>query len=406
MRIAIDARHVADHFPGIGRYVYNLLTALAELDHGHTLVVISSPALPNTRHDLSALARFPAVELVATSARPFTPAEQILVPRLLRRLRADLYHAPYYVRPYAGLPCPSVTTLYDTIPQRFPNEISPRDQILFGALVRLAAYVSRRVIALSSSARADLAADYGIPADRIAVTPLAADPRFRPQPQAEIASVRAKYALPDRYVLSVSSNKPHKNLPQLVEAWALLHNHRGWRMEDGGWRKDSLHATRNTQHATRNSFLNSQLMLVIAGHWDPRYPEAHRLAGQRGVAESVRFLPGVAEADLPALYAGATLFAFPSLYEGFGLPPLEAMASGVPVLCGAASSLPEVVGDAALLVDPTSAASIADGLARLLADDGLLAALASAGLARAASFSWRRTAQATLAVYGQAGSSR
>src|SRR4051812_43038652 len=116
MRIAIDARYVADHFPGIGRYVYNLLGALAELDHAHTLVVLHNPALPNTRHDLAAPAGCPAVELVAVGARPFTLAEQLALPRLLRRLRADLYHAPYYVRPYAGLPCPSVVTLYDVIP--------------------------------------------------------------------------------------------------------------------------------------------------------------------------------------------------------------------------------------------------------------------------------------------------
>lgn len=378
MRIAIDARYVADHFPGIGRYVYNLLVALAGLDQPHTLVVLHDPALPNTRHDLAALARFPAVELVAARARPFTPAEHLLVPSLLRRARADLYHAPYYVRPYAGLPCPSVVTLYDVIPHRFPGEVSRRARLLFDLLTRLSIRASRQVIAISASARADLAATYGIPAERIAVTPLAADARFRPQPAQAIAALRAKYGLPERYVLSLASNKPHKNLPRLVEAWAQL--------------------------CARQPSTGDQLttQLIIAGHWDPRYPEARRVVAERRLEEVVRFIPGVAEGDLPALYSGATVFAFPSLYEGFGLPPLEAMACGAPVLCGNTSSLPEVVGDAALMVDPASIAGIASGLERLLDDGALRAALRAAGLERAAAFSWRRTAEATLVVYRRA----
>jgi alpha-1,3-rhamnosyl/mannosyltransferase len=137
---------------------------------------------------------------------------------------------------------------------------------------------------------------------------------------------------------------------------------------------------------------------VIAGHWDPRYPEARVAAERLGLDDGVRFLPGPPEADLPALYSGAEVFAFPSRYEGFGLPPLEAMACGAPVLCCDTSSLPEVVGDAALRVDPTPEA-LANGLARLLEDGTLRAELRAAGPSRAAVFSWRRTAESTLAVY-------
>src|SRR5215212_3468702 len=148
MRIAIDARYVADHFPGIGRYVYNLVHGLAGVSHAHTLIVLHNPAIRNTRHDIAALAQLPGVELVATSARPFTLAEQVGLPRLLGRVAADLYHAPYYVRPYAGLPCPSVVTLYDVIPRRFPGEVSRRARILFDLLTRLAIRASQRVIAI------------------------------------------------------------------------------------------------------------------------------------------------------------------------------------------------------------------------------------------------------------------
>ena len=388
MRIAIDARYIYDHFPGIGRYVYNLLIGLATLDLPHRLIVLHNPALPNTRHELAALSRFPSIELVATAARPFSAAEQISIPQLLRRLRADLYHAPYYVRPYVGLPCPSVVTLYDAIPRLFPAETTPRARLLFDLLTRLAIRSSQQVIAISESARADLATAYRLSTGRVAVTPLAADARFRPQPPEAIAAVRATYNLRERYVLTLASNKPHKNLPRLIEAFAMLGD-RGQGIGDRG-------------RLPIPYPLSPIPSLVIAGHWDPRYPEARELADRLGLGEQVRFLPGVAEAHLPALLSGAEVFAFPSLYEGFGLPPLEALACGAPVMCGDISSLPEVVGDAALLVDTRNTAALAAGLAKLLGDAALRQRLREAGLQRAASFSWRRTAEATLTVYESA----
>jgi alpha-1,3-rhamnosyl/mannosyltransferase len=141
---------------------------------------------------------------------------------------------------------------------------------------------------------------------------------------------------------------------------------------------------------------------VVAGHWDPRYPEARALAERLGVASALRWLPGVADADLPALLSGAEVFAFPSLYEGFGLPPLEALACGAPVICGDVSSLPEVVGDAALRVDTRDTLALADGLRLLLSDRALRDRLRGAGPRRAAHFSWRATAMATLDIYTSA----
>jgi glycosyltransferase involved in cell wall biosynthesis len=377
VRIVIDARYVNDHFPGIGRYVYNLLLALGELDQPHSFVVLYNPSLKNTRYDMTALARSPALRLVATRLRPFSVGEQLVLPRMLWTMQADLYHAPYYIRPYADLPCPSITTLYDIIPRRFPAEVSPRARRLFNLLTRLAIRASRHLLAISASARDDLMAAYRIPAGRITVTPLAADPRFRPRPPEEIADVRAKYHLPERYVLSLASNKPHKNLVSLIEAFAEL-----------GVGKQVLNPQPPSPIPS----------LVIAGHWDPRYPQARAATERLGLGDAVRFLPGVPEADLPALYSGAEIFAFPSRYEGFGLPPLEALACGAPVLCCDTSSLPEVVGAAALRVAPTPDA-LADGLARLLADHALRAELREAGPRRAALFSWQSTAEATLAVY-------
>lgn len=368
LRIVVDARYVADHFPGIGRYTFNLLRALVALRPRHSLVALYNPSLPNTRHDLLGLGP-QGLHLVPITARPFSVAEQIQVPALLRRLWADVYHAPYYVRPYWGVPCPSITTLYDTIPRRFPQEASSRARLLFDTLSRRAIAASQRIVAISHSARNDLIDAYAVVPGQVVVTPLAADARFAPADATTLARVRQHYALPSRYVLTVSSNKPHKNLVRLIEAWALLPS------------------------------VGDDTTLVIAGHWDERYGESRQRAEHLGLNGRVRFLHDVAEADLPALYGGATMFAYPSLYEGFGLTPLEAMACGVPVMCGNTSSLPEVVGDAALLVDITDANAIAGGLARLLESSYLRTELAARSFDRAKHFSWRNTAEQTLRIY-------
>ncbi|MBC8159575.1 MAG: glycosyltransferase family 4 protein, partial [Roseiflexaceae bacterium] len=337
MNIAIDARYVADHFPGIGRYTYNLIRALAELKTPHQLHVLHNPALRNTRFDLESLATLPGLQLVPTAARTFSLAEQARIPALLRRLRADVYHAPYYLRPYVALPCRSVTTLYDAIPRLFPADVSPRARLLFDTLTRLAIRSSYHILTISQSALNDFTSMYQLDPRRATVTPLAADARFRPQPPWAIAAVRAKYGLITPYVLSLASNKPHKNLPLLVEAWSHIQPR-----------------------------MQRRVVLVIAGHYDARYPQARERAAQLSLAESIQFIENVDDQDLAPLYAGAQLFAFPSRYEGFGLPPLEALACGTPVLCGNTSSLPEVMGDAALLVDVTSLDVLAASLLQLL----------------------------------------
>jgi glycosyltransferase involved in cell wall biosynthesis len=374
MRIGIDARYVYDHFPGIGRYIANLVLALGELEHGHTIVLITNPDLPNTRHDLSKLRQFASIEWAETTARPFSAGEQLVLPQLVRTLRLDLLHSPYYIKPYLPLNCPSVVTIYDLLGRRFPATLSRRGRLLYRLTMGLAIRTSRALITISQHAQDDLYFTYRIPRERIAVTPLATDRSFRPQPADAVAALRARYTLPERYVLYLGSNKPHKNLERLVRAWERV-------------------VTEGNHRAT----------LLIAGHYDPHYPEARQLVEERGLSESVRFMPNVAEAELPALYSGALIFAFPSYYEGFGLPPLEAMACGAPVLCSYASSLPEVVGNAALTVDPYSFIEMAEGLNRLLSNTALRRRLSEQGQARARTFSWRRTALATLRVYEEVG---
>ncbi|MGQ9927429.1 MAG: glycosyltransferase family 4 protein [Chloroflexaceae bacterium] len=377
MRIGLDARYTTDHFPGIGRYTLSLAEALAEPGHDHTLVLIVDPRAQQGRYDPGVLAALPRVELAGARVAPFSAAQHLALPALARRLRLDVLHSPYYIKPYLGLPCPSVVTIYDLIGWRFPRTLSRRGRLLYRLSMALAVRTATRLITVSESARADIAHVYRLLPERIAVTPLAASHRFRPQAPEAIAAVRQRYHLPERYVLYVGSNKPHKNLERLVRAWRKV-------LEEA-------------------PEVSADVALVIAGHEDPRYGDVRRFVTEHQLEARVRFAPGVAEADLPALYSGATVFAFPSYYEGFGLPPLEAMACGVPVLCAYTSSLPEVVGDAALTVDPFNVHELAEGLARLLGNPGLRRTLSARGRRRASLFSWRRTALETLRVYESLG---
>jgi alpha-1,3-rhamnosyl/mannosyltransferase len=293
---------------------------------------------------------------------PFSARQHLALPALAHRQRLDLLHSPYFIRPYLGLPCPSVVTIYDLIGRRLPRTLSWRGRLLYNAAMSLSLRTADAVITISESARGDLARHYPSVSGRVAVTPLAAGSAFRPQPEAAVTAMRSRYNLPPRYLLYLGSNKPHKNLARLLEAW-----------EQVAPRADDA-------------------TLLIAGHQDAK----HSIVA---AAPRRMLLPNVADDDLPGLYSGAELFVFPSLYEGFGLPPLEAMACGTPVLCANSSSLPEVVGDAALLVNPYDSGAIAAGLERLLGDAALRAELRERGLRRAAGFSWRRTAEETVRVY-------
>ncbi len=354
MRIVIDGRQIADHFPGIGRYVYGLLRGLCAIDHGHAITVLHNPGAVNTRHDLGALEDGERLRLMPTPARPFSLAGQALLPALLLALRAERFHAPYYVMPYMPLPCQAVLTVYDIIPRLFGGEVPLRARLLFDALHRLALRRARRVIAISAATRDDICAAYGFDPARVTTIPLASE--------TEALSPRAPRAA--RYGLCVSSNKPHKNLTGLVRAWQLL---------------------------------GRDLPLVIAGQWDTRYDEARALAASGSA--TIRFAHGVSEAELSRLYTGAEVFVFPSRYEGFGLPVLEALSHGVPTICGHHSSLPEVAGDAALYANVNDPDALAAAIGRVLDDAPLRLRLRAAGHARAARFSWRATAEQTLRVY-------
>ncbi|MGQ9903804.1 MAG: glycosyltransferase family 4 protein [Anaerolineae bacterium] len=385
MRIIFDARVIQDHFPGIGRYAHGLLSALpAQLSENETLVALRDSSAQNTRFDLSTL-NHPKLTWVEHHAPIFHPANLLHAP--IPGSKSTLFHYPYYVRPYFGR-LRSVTTLYDAISLVYPQLVpSASRRLLIRLLTDLAVRASTAFVTISQASARDIERHWPATRGRITVTPLAADAIFTPQTPERCAAVRAKYHLPERFTLYLASNKPHKNLVRLIDAWAILL---------------SQSPTVRSDSAAPSKIENPESqVLVIAGHQDPRYPQARDRARALGIADRIRFIGEVSNADMPALYSACTLFVFPSLYEGFGLTPLEAMACGAPVVCSNTSSLPEVAGDAALLFDPTDIQAMATVCARVLTDSALQRQLRESSLRQAARFTWAETARRTLEVYRQ-----
>jgi glycosyltransferase involved in cell wall biosynthesis len=368
LHVIFDGRTIADHFPGIGRYAYNLARALLERPGPPELTILHDPRQPNTRFDLARLSQSPGARLVAAAAPIFAVSTQWRLPAQLRNLGGEVYHSPYYLMPYRpGIA--AVVTLFDLMPMRYPEYMSALARLVFAVTVRLALRASARIITISQASANDASRVFRLDPGQLVVIPAAPGPEFRPQPSAAQAAVRQRLGLPARFLLYFGSNKPHKNLQRLIRAHLRL------------------------------GAAAAEVPLVIAGHWDPRYPEARAAVEQTGAQDKVRFIGPVGEADLPALYSAAEAFVFPSEYEGFGLPPLEAMACGTAVVCSRAASLSEVVGTAALLFDPHAVDSISACLARVIAEPALRADLRQRGLERASQFTWDEAAVRTLDVY-------
>jgi glycosyltransferase involved in cell wall biosynthesis len=296
--------------------------------------------------------------------------EQTLLPALAARAGVQLLHSMASTAPLWGR-FRRVVTVHDLIYARFPDAHAGLRDKGMRVLVPAAVRRSQRVIADSHSTRDDLVALLGIAPERVDVVPLGLGAVQREQPLEE-RELRARLALGERrVVLSLSAKRPHKNLLALIGALA--------RIAPG-----------------------ERPLLVLPGYATAHELELRAHASTLGVADDVRFPAWVSSAELEGLWAIARAFVFPSLYEGFGLPVLEAMARGVPVACSNASSLPEVAGDAALLFDPRDEAAIATAISRLLSDEDLRARLLELGAAQAKRFTWERTARLTLESYGRA----
>lgn len=300
--------------------------------------------------------------------------EQIAFPRACRRLGVDVAHVPYWAPPLVPS-VPTVVTIHDIIPLVLREYRGGPLVRAYTALVATAARSAALVLTDSEASRRDILAHLDLPPERVRVVYLAADRHFRPDPEPNDAAVRARYGLPERYVLYLGGFDVRKNV-----------------------------ATALATYRWAGPVVGEECPLVVAGRLPERdtpfAPDPRRQARSLGLRpEWVRFIGWVAEEDKPALYRGAVAFLFPSRYEGFGLPPLEAMACGTPVVGSDAASLPEVVGDAGVLVDPDDAEGMAGALIQLVEDSAFHAELRRRALAQAARFSWERTARETLRAY-------
>ena len=357
---------------GMEVYARELLPALLGQAPAQTrfTVFVNREAAATTEGPWAALCPAVTVPVHARRRAEWVLGEQALLPPLAARAGVDLMHSMASTAPLWG-PFRRVVTIHDLIYARFPEAHAGIRDRGMRVLVPAAARTSRRVIADSESTRRDLVGLLGLPGSKIDVVPLGLG-TVRTAAPAPAAQLRTRFELAERaVVLSLSAKRPHKNLPALIEALALIPPAR-------------------------------RPVLVLPGYPTWHEDELRAQALARGVAGDVRLLGWLSGSELEGLWALAEAFVFPSLYEGFGLPVLEAMARGVPVACSNASSLPEVAGDAALLFDPRDVGAIAGALQRLLAEPALREELRRRGLARAREFTWQRTADLTLASYNRA----
>jgi glycosyltransferase involved in cell wall biosynthesis len=368
MRIGIDATALPPQPVGAGNYIVQLVRALARLESEDEFVVFSQAG------KVSLLGTEDRPEFRITTVPNLSPAvrltwEQAMLPLVVKNLKIDVFHSLHYTRPL-WLPCKSVVTFHDMTFFLFPQLHTGSKRLFFPLAIRASARLAQALIAVSENTRQDAIRLVNIPPEKIFTTPLGVDQSFRPIRDLEgLKIIRGKYDLPERFILYVGLVEPRKNLPVLIRAYREL-----------------IEVQRDFD-------------LVVVGRFgwmsEGLLAEVDRL----GVKERIRFTGYVPQEDLPWVYNLSSLFVYPTRYEGFGLPALEAMACGVPVITTNVSSMPEIVGDAGFLVEPDSEESLKQAMAEVLADPGLSAEMAARGLERAKQFTWERTARETLRVY-------
>jgi glycosyltransferase involved in cell wall biosynthesis len=366
VRIAIDARKLHDF--GIGTYIRNIVRQLARFDRQTEYILICG----DRDRDLG-LSLGDNFRVEVDSSKPYSVREQLTVPWTLVRTRASIFHEPHYVLPPLTH-CRSVVTIHDCIHLRFPQYLPKRGALAYArAQMGAAASRSNRILTVSEASKRDILEFFKVAPEKITVIYNGIDEQFATEPpEDKMRAVEERYQLQGEFALYVGNVKPHKNVERLLDAFHLV-------------RQSGLH----------------DLKLVVIGDDISKYAALRRAVHRYNLHKYVRFLGFLPDETLAVVYRLAAVFVFPSLYEGFGLPPLEAMACGTPVVTSNVSSLPEVMGDAALLVDPYSAEAIADAMRRVLTDTALRSDLSARGLARAGEFSWERSARRVREIYDE-----
>jgi glycosyltransferase involved in cell wall biosynthesis len=379
VNIALDIRKRTGF--GISTYIRNTVHALAQLDGSsqHRYILIGMPEQLRELRPLPdnfVLQPFPKHAGSLRSAAGFY--------RLLKQHQCDLLHVPHLFKTPRLAPCPYVVTVHDVLDFIYLRSRQTEHQSRMRLqLAKFALKRAKAIVAVSESTREDITRIFGISdVHRISVSYNAVDPKLTtPVTEAECSTVRERYQIGYPFLLYAGSAKPHKNLNRLVEAFSAL--------------KTELAKTRR----------GADLKLIIIGDDISENPELRRAVFRSGVQQDVRFLGFVPIDALRVLYAMAEVFVFPSLYEGFGLPPLEAMSQGAPVVTSNTSSLPEVVGDAAVLVNPENSFEMMRAIERVLSDPELRDALRRRGRERVRDFSWKRSAESLLSVYSRSAAS-
>ena len=361
MRAAIDTRMVLGQPTGIGRVAVNLLENLARLGPAHEFIAIS---LEGKLQTLSSLAN---VTHIRAPFGHLSVRVHTCLPRIIKQSGAELAHYLYFVMPLYS-PVPSVVTMFDTTYSRFPALLPLHHRLLYKFCMRQCVRQARRVICPSEAAADDLRRFFPkTPESKVRIIYLGVEGRFKPREAPDASAARAELGLPEQYILYVGNHRGHKNLKRLIEAFSC--------------------AAKYVPHylvLPRAAGSGSDITLQAVAEFE--------------AADRIIFHP-MPDKYLPLIYGLADVFVFPSLSEGFGLPPLEAMACGTPVITSNASSLPEVVGDAGIMVDPYNVEELAEAILRVLRDPDLRREMSAKGLEQAKKFSWKETARQTLKVY-------
>jgi glycosyltransferase involved in cell wall biosynthesis len=379
LKIGIDARWIFREISGVGRVTEKLIRNLAEIDRENFYYLFFREPYLLEKY----FRRWPDSPRLRPVLVPwgiFAPGGQWGIPSRVRELDLDIFHSTNYFIPlFLKKDVKVIATVHDLIPLKFP-QFTPRAwktrlHPLFRRVLVRSTRRADRVITVSHHTRRDLVADLSLPPEKIAVVYNGIDEAYRPQGGEKIRPVlEEKLDFTGPYLLYVGRFDPYKNVVGLIRAFGEFLLHR-----------------------------SDEPRLVLAGHHDRRYPQAAQAVSELGLSSRVVFLGGVDEETLVALYNGARILILPSLYEGFGLPPLEAMACGTPVIASDRGSLPEVVGEAGLLIDPEHTRAIASAIKKLWDSEELRRSFRERGLARAQKFSWRRAARETLKIYRELG---
>lgn len=383
MKIGINTMFFRHPASGSGQYLINLLNSLAEIDTQNEYLLVGPEPVPESvqqqlRAPFARHAKGVSGPLGLNASLEKMTWEQWTGPREARRLGVDVFHVPHFAPPLITGQTPVVATIHDVIPLRLPLYHASARAKVYSSVVSRAARHATLIITISQHAKQDIIETLKLPAECIRVIYQAASEDLKPvEDPARLAEARARYGLTGRYVFYLGGLDARKNVTQLVRAFSQLYKRLG----------------------------DPSLQLLISGNPDKLsgslFPDPRPVGADLGMNGQIiyRF---VEDEDKAALYSGASVFVFPSLYEGFGLDPLEAMSCGAPVVCSNRTSLPEVVGDAALSIDPDDLSAMVEAMYNVLSSDELSADLRARGLARAKLFSWRKTASETLAVYEEA----